>query len=128
MQMIERTLEGWNLSYVLALLALLGFFLAVYVNQLTRYEAEDAFDPPALRTLSWCGYILCAWSLLWIISFAEARHWQPWPPVVLLIVAIDIIMLKRALAIKARIRRTGVRPESPSALASQPVALRKVVG
>lgn len=120
---IEQILESWNLTYVLALLAMLGFFLAVYVNQLTHYEAEDSSDPMFIRIMRQAAYLLMAWSFLWVMSYSEARGWQPWPPVILMIVAIDMILIIRALAIKARIRRNGVKPEAPRAQ-----YLRKVVG
>jgi hypothetical protein len=113
---IETILESWDLTSALVVLAALGFFLAIYVNQLTHYEAEDIQDPWWIRAVMRpLAYLLLAWSFLWVFSYGLARGWQPWPPVILMIVAIDMILLIRFLAIKARVRRTGVRSDSPNA-------------
>ena len=114
---IERILEGLDLRYLLAMLAILGFFLAVYVNQETHFQAEDISDPWWIRAIRPVAYLLLAWSFLWMLSYGNARSWQPWPPTILMIVAIDMILFIRAVAIRARIRRTGIRPEAPAAAA-----------
>ena len=114
MQTIDRILESVDLSYALFVLGMLGFFLAVYVNQLTRFEGEDAVDPWYVKGSRVVAYVLLAWSYLWVLSFAEKKEWQPWPPVILMMLAMDAILLIRALAIKARVRRSGVKPESPA--------------
>ena len=114
---IERILESWDLNCVLVMLAALGFFLAIYVNQKTHYEAEDIQDPWWIRAIMRpLAYLLLAWSFLWVFSYGQARGWQPWPPVILMIVAVDMILFIRAFAILARIRRDGIRPGSPSAI------------
>jgi hypothetical protein len=116
MQIIDQILEDWDLSLVLMTLAMLGFFLAVYVNQLTHYEAEDHNDPWFIRMMRNAAYMMLAWGFLWTLSYANAKGWQPWPPVILIIVAVDIILFNRALAIKAHIRRIGVGYDSPRAI------------
>ena len=113
---IERILEGWDMSYALMFLAMLGFFLSVYVNQLTHYEAEDQNDPAFIRIMRSIAYLMLAWGFLWTMGYAYERDWQPWPPLILILFAIDIILFNRALAIKAHIRRIGVRPDSPNAI------------
>lgn len=113
---IEQILEHCDLTFLLGVLAVIGFFLAVYVNQLTHYEAEDSSDPwwikVVFRPLS---YITLALSFLWVLSYGQAHDWQPWPPMLMMILAIDMILFIRALAIKARVRRLGIKPEAPRA-------------
>src|ERR1700722_9398553 len=106
---IDRILETIDLSYVLTILGMIGFFLAIYVNQLTRYEGEDTNDPWYVRNTRAAAYLLLAWSYLWVLSYADRHDWQPWPPVILMILAMDAILMIRALAIKARVRRTGIK-------------------
>lgn len=125
---LDRALEGVDLSYALTILAMLGFFMAIIVNQQTRYEGEDADDPWYIRITRLSAYALLAWSFLWVLNYAEKRGWQPWPPVILMIFAMDSILIIRAMAIKAHIRRRGIRPESPRAAAEGLPPLRKVHG
>ena len=110
---IDLLFESFNLSYALAILAMVGFFLAVYVNQQTHYEGEDIPDPGYVKVFRRFSYLLLAWSFLWIISFAQEHGWQPWPPVVLMIFSFDMIMVIRALAIRSRVKRSGVKSFSP---------------
>ena len=110
---IDLLFESVNLSYALAILAMVGFFLAVYVNQQTHYEGEDIPDPGYVKVFRRFSYLLLAWSFLWIISFAQEHGWQPWPPVVLMIFSFDMIMVIRALAIRSRVKRSGVKSFSP---------------
>lgn len=113
--MFDRWLEGFDLTAAHTVLALLGAFLSVYVMQLTHYEAEDDVDPPALRFARRFALALMAWAMLWSLSYSETKNWQPWPAQVLTIMAADAILFIRAIAIKARIKRTGVKPDAPRA-------------
>jgi hypothetical protein len=109
---IEQTLEGFDLRYVMTVVAMIGFFLAVYVNQLTHYEGEDIPDPWVVRNGRRVLYLLLSWSFLWVLSYGDSHGWRPWPPVILMIFSIDGIFILRAVAIKARIKRTGVKTTS----------------
>lgn len=105
--MLDRLFDGHDLTAIHTVLALCGILISVYVMQLTRYEAEDAVDPPWLRSLRRIALALMAWAFCWLLTYSETKNWQPWPPEVLAIAAMDLILLIRALAIRARIKRTG---------------------
>lgn len=104
---VEHLLEAADLTTVHTLLGLFGVLVSVYVMQLTRYEAEDAVDPWWLRGLRRIALAIMAWAFCWCLTYSENKSWQPWPPYVLTLFAIDMILLIRALAIRARIKRTG---------------------
>lgn len=116
---VDRFLESIDLRTWHMLLSLLGFFIVVYVMQLTHWEAEDDVDPAYIRHLRRVSLALLAWSMLWSLSYQETKNWQPWPPEILMILALDMIMFIRALAIKARIKRTGIKPDAPRAAAAK---------
>lgn len=113
--MIDRFLEGSDLSMAHTALALIGFFLAVYVMQLTQYQGEDGVDPPFIRALRRISLAVLAWALLWSVSYAITKGWQPWPAELMMILGIDGVLLVRALAIRFRVGRTGQRVGSAAA-------------
>lgn len=117
--MINRLFEGTDLTIAHTILAMTGFFLSVYVMQMTQWEAEDDVDPPYIRVFRRLYLGLQAWAFLWSLDITATRDWQPWPAVLLLMLTVDAGLIIRAMAIKARIRRSGVKPESPRAAAAK---------
>ena len=118
--MINRLFEGADLTAAHTILAMAGFFLSVYVMQLTHWEAEDDVDPKPIRFIRRAVLALLAWAMLWSLSYSQDHGWQPWPAELLLMLAIDMILVIRAVSIKARIRRFGIKPEAPRAQATAP--------
>lgn len=117
MQWIDGVLESFDLRAPLMILALSGVLISVYVMTLTQYEAEDADDPPWIQHTRRVALGLLAWAFLWCLGYANYKSWQPWPPLLLLAFAVDCVLVIRALAIKSRIRRHGVKPQAPRAIA-----------
>lgn len=113
MQRIDLALEAWDLRVPFTLLVLAGVALAMYVLSLTNYEAEDMDDPAPIRFAHRVGLGVLTYALLWCLSYLYAKNWQPWPPSLAIIAAVDFMLLTRALAIKSRIRRHGVKMGSP---------------
>jgi hypothetical protein len=114
---MNRFLEGTDLNLAHTILAMIGFFLSVYVMQLTQWEAEDNVDPPYIRIIRRIYLALQAWAFLWSLDIAATKNWQPWPACLMLMLAVDVGLMIRAIAIKARIKRSGIKPDSPSAAA-----------
>lgn len=107
--MLESAVYTYDFEAAQLVLAMTGAMLCVYVMSLTSYEHEDRADPTWLR---WCrrfGHALTAIALFWSLSFMGIHRWMPSPPILLLIVAVNISMLVRATAIHLRIRREGRR-------------------
>jgi len=95
-------------------LALFGGLLAIYVMQKTRYEAEDQRDPPALRSARTIALVALAGSLFWSLTYRDSHDWHPAPPFLLGMLALDVLLAVRAVAIWARIKRTGRYWNAPS--------------
>lgn len=112
--MIERIVNGLDLSLLHTMLALIGSMLAVYVMQLTHYEAEDRADPPAVRFARRAALAVLALGFLWSLTFSDLRRWQPWAPMLVVYLAIDTILMVRVIAIWHRIRHRGRYMESES--------------
>lgn len=104
---IDRILDGVDLSAVHTILALAGALLSVYVMQLTYYEAEDSEDHWIIRLGRRFALSVLALAFLWSLTYSETRQWQPWPPEIVAMAAIDLLMSVRVAAIWARIYRTG---------------------
>lgn len=107
--MIDRILEGIDLNGIHTMLTIFGGLLAVYVMQLTHHEAEDLVDPWIVRKFRRLSLATLSLSMLWSAYYSLSHQWQPWPPEVLLIFAIDLALVIRMVAIWARIARTGHR-------------------
>jgi hypothetical protein len=107
--LIDRVLNGIDLTAVHTVLALTGMFLAVYVMQLTHHEAEDKVDPPFLREIRRLGLGLYALMMLWSLAYSESKQWQPWPPDLAAFAVMNTLLVVRLSAIWLRIRRTGHR-------------------
>lgn len=107
--MISQVIDRMDLTTVHTILTLVGAFLALYVMQLISFEHEDIVDPAWLR---WFRRIYLgggALALLWSLDYSETKSWQPWPPEVGLILAWIGMLVGKAAAIHARIRREGHR-------------------
>jgi hypothetical protein len=108
--MIERISQsGIDLTGIHLILTLFGGLLAVYVMQLTHYEAEDFVDPWIVRTMRRLSLALISASMFWSAWYSMTHQWAPWPPEVILIFAINLGLVIRMVAIWARIKRTGHR-------------------
>ena len=107
--MIDILLEGIDLTGLHTTLTVAGAILAVYVMQLTHYEAEDVADPWIVRRFNRVTLMMIALAMLWSALYSISHQWQPWPPELALIFSIDLALLIRMVAIWARIRRTGHR-------------------
>lgn len=113
--MIDRFLEGLDLTTVHTILTIAGMFLAVYVMQLTSHVNEDHNDPLVLRWGRRASLASVALALLWSLSYSQTKGWQPWPPELALVVSVIAILGVRAIAIHARMRRDGIRRALPLA-------------
>jgi len=77
--MIDRLFEGTDLTISHYILALAGFFLCVYVMQLTQWESEDDVDPAYIRAIRRVYLAVQSWAFLWSLYISATKEWQPWP-------------------------------------------------
>lgn len=106
-EVLNRFVDGIDFVAVHTVLALYGGLITIYVMQKTRYEAEDHSDPRLVRAVRTVALAALSGSMFWSLTYSEAREWMPWPPDLLGILALDVLMTVRVIAIWARIKRTG---------------------
>lgn len=104
---ISSFVDGLDLSVVHTVLAIYGGLATIFVMQTNRYEAEDYQDSEFVRAARTFGLIALSGSMFWSLTYGEARDWQAWPPYVLSLMAVDLLMTIRIIAVWARIRREG---------------------
>lgn len=104
-------------SKLLIVLAMTGGLLSVYVMSLTSYEHEDRDDRRWIQWLRRIGHTTTAVALFYAVSYMADHRWQPWPPLIWLVIGVNISMIVRAAAIHDRIRRKGHFKDSPAAMA-----------
>lgn len=105
-------------------LALFGGLLAIYVMQKTRYEAEDQRDSAPVRWARTIALAALSGSMFWSLTYRDSHDWHPAPPYLLGMLALDVLLVARALAIWERIKRTGRYSNAPSARARSRTANR----
>ena len=116
--MFQRWLETVDLSSVFAIACIIGTMLSTFVMQATWAESENR-EHSALRWFRRVSQFALAATLLWAVSYAVETSWQPWPPVMALVISIDALMLGRAISMWMR---------APEALSSSSFASRTAKG
>jgi hypothetical protein len=106
----ETLLEHNDLGPAFTLSSLAGMALAVYLMQLTWHDAESRRDCVTVRHLRRIAHAAVALGFLWCLSFGLRKGWQPWPPILMLALAVDLQMFVRIMAIHFA-QRAGERRE-----------------
>lgn len=117
-------LDNTDFTAVHTILALFGGLLCIYVMQKTRYEAEDQRDSTFVRWSRTIALAALAGSMFWSLTYRDSHDWHPAPPYLLGMLALDVLLVARALAIWERIKRTGRYSNAPSARARSRTANR----
>jgi hypothetical protein len=87
-------------------IVLIGVALLVYISQQPDDSSED---PNWLRISARISRYATALSLLWVLSYAIDKNWQPWPPMVVAFAVFDLLLLFRAVAVNLHVRRIKAR-------------------
>jgi hypothetical protein len=90
--MILSELESFDLRVVHALATLFGCFLAVYVMQLWGTGELTKSEPRIFVQIRRFGLVALALTMLWSLAYSNQKGWQPWPPHLFIILAVDILM------------------------------------
>jgi hypothetical protein len=102
---VNRLLESIDLVPYFTGLALAGVFLALIAMQMSWNEAiQRGVDTPVTMNLRRASFVAVALSLLWSLSYAETTGWQPWPPALAMVGALDFYfaVLIAIIVVKAR--------------------------
>lgn len=96
-----------RLGVAFVLLALLGIALSLWVMQLVFTGAVGHEQNRAVRQVRAFALGLLAFSLCWSLAYADDMRWQPWPPTVLIITAIDVFLIATVVGAFGRGRALG---------------------
>lgn len=103
-------LDTIDLRSLHLLLGMIGALLSVYLMQLSWRSPGAATSGNLL--LSWVRRFTLASTalgMLWILSYGQAKGWQPWPPSVMLCFSVDMLLLLRISEICLRERMHRAR-------------------
>ncbi len=94
--------DGLHLQTAHMLVSLLGAFMALYVMQLwSRGEITPDINP-VISQLRRASLMILALALLWSVSYANDKNWDPWPADFLTNVALDMILGATIIAVRLR--------------------------
>lgn len=94
--MLNLALENCDLIAVYKGLATGGLLLIVYVMQKSWHDDVAMADPEFLRWLRRIGQGLVALAFGWSVLYLDQKAWQPWPPFIGIVAAIDFVYAVRA--------------------------------
>lgn len=112
MTIMSSLVDSVDWSGIHTALAIYGGLATVYVMKQNRYEAEDRKDTESVRISKEVSLAAIAGAMFWCVTYGSSRDWEPWPPEVLLILALDVMMTVRIIAVWHRIKRMGRYPEA----------------
>jgi cell division protein FtsW (lipid II flippase) len=87
---ITTMLEHADLRTAHAIAAIGGMMLSV----LSMYNINPNFRMVTHYAYR-VGFACIALALLWIFSYAQEKNWQPWPPQIALMAAVDYFLFVR---------------------------------
>lgn len=100
---MNTMLDRFDLTSAFIIAAFIGAFSALMIMQIKTQEDLQRPDVPGwfswMRRFSW---FLVAMMLFWCVGYAHTRSWQPWPPVVLLVIALDFNWVIRIVSFHMR--------------------------
>jgi hypothetical protein len=99
---IDRLLEGVDLSALFAAVVLLGAGLSIYLMQISWQSDVERGDGTWLRYLRRAALTTIGLSFVWTLSYGLTKNWQPWPPVVAIIMSFDFYLAVHVVTIRLR--------------------------
>lgn len=91
-----------NLVPVQFVLSIVGVFLALAVMQLSGNDRLAPGEKMCLRIFRRFAVATVAGGLLWAVSYGYAQDWQPWPPFVVIILGVDLMMAATVISCAAK--------------------------
>lgn len=109
-------LNSADLQTIHIVLCLGGVLLSTHLMQLIWHNPEEG--GLCLRWMRRINLALVAFAMLWSLSIVVEKGWQPWPPGVLLVLSVDLMMLIRVV-VTYRLRCRASEPPYPMGVAQQ---------
>jgi hypothetical protein len=88
--------------------SVVGLFCSLWLIKLSTHDRVGAGEKLCFRWVSRLAYALIGVSMGWCASFGLEQGWQPWPPVLLMIVAVDLRMISSIAAAYFKNRQHAV--------------------
>jgi hypothetical protein len=107
---LELLIEQTDLRLAHVVLCLSGVLLSTHLMQLVWHNPDEG--GLVLRWARRLNLALVALAMLWSLSIADQKGWQPWPAMVLLLLSVDVMMLIRVIVVY-RMRGRGARVNPP---------------
>lgn len=94
MVQIDRLLEQLDLRTLYALASIAGALLSLIAMQFSWEEStRRGGDTNVMLNLRRASFVIISLTLLWSLSYAETKGWQPWPPALAIVLAVDFYLL-----------------------------------
>lgn len=101
-------MDSYHLGAVHFVACFLGVIMALYVMQLwTRGAVVFENDCWFARHARRFSLLILALSMLWSLAYATTKGWEPWPPYLGMLVAIDIFLATNIILAGKRRRLLG---------------------
>ena len=94
-----RIIETWNLLPWHYLLSVMGMCEAIVLISMIKSNMMATAEKDCFRVAAMGSYAILAAGMALSSIFGFERQWQPWPPMMVVYVAIDIRMLTTILSV-----------------------------
>jgi cell division protein FtsW (lipid II flippase) len=109
MDLLALTLEKLNLVPVFLVATMFASMISIYIMQVTSSHGVNSKEPLWVQNIHRAILMLIALTFVWMISFSFDRSWQPWPPMLILVILYDALMVVRAYLIHLKCARAAKR-------------------
>lgn len=89
--------DSWNYAIPHLTLSFVGAFLTMWVMQLVSVGHIGRTDVPVLRLFRRLSLAVIGGGMLWSLDYGFERDWQPWPPFLVILLGIDMMLLMSVL-------------------------------
>lgn len=107
-------LDKWDLTPIQVILSFSGCLLSIWYMQLAGYIVTG--ESRLLFCVRRFGVAMIAGGLLWSVSYAYYRDWQPWPPYLLVLFGINMALFAAILTANAARKREEAKSAPSFAL------------
>jgi hypothetical protein len=105
---LDTISDSVDLTGVHFLACLFGVILCVYVMQLMMAGAIQFHDDCVIAYhVRRTALMLLALAMCWALTYSSNKGWQPWPPDVLIVISIDLMLAAGVIVALRRKRAMG---------------------
>lgn len=105
--MLNYMFDNWDLGPASVVLGLVGIVLSVWCHQLWGRHVFGNESAHSVQIMQRAAFICYALSQCWVLSYQYLHDWQPWPPYLASLFAVDLYLFSIIIAAMHRRRVTG---------------------